>query len=328
MNKVFIVAEIGNNHEGSFQNAIKLINFAKNSGADAVKFQIFKTNEFIHPSHVERYNLMKKFELRQKDFLKLQKYANKKKIIFFATPFDNSSLDFLLKINVPFIKIASSDNDNFYMIDKIISKKKKCIVSLGFLSEVEIKHMVNRLIKKFGIKKVNSNLILMHCVSSYPANKKSLNLSVIKRLNELYKFPIGYSDHSIGIEACCTAAGIGAKVIEKHFTLDNNFSSFRDHKLSANPIDMKKMVEKIREIQIMLGSPKKKITKDEKSIIKFCRRSFYLKKSVKRGEIISLDKLIFLRPFKEKFVSLKNISYLLKKKFNKKFKSYDGLLKK
>ena len=320
MKKIFIVAEIGNNHEGKFSNAIKLIKEAKQAGADAVKFQIYKTEKFIHPSDNIRFNRMKKFELDQEVFLKLKNFSKKIGINFFATPFDDMSLNFIIKNKISPIKIASGDNNNTILINKIFSKNQKCIISTGFLSENEIDKLILKLYRKFGFKKINSNLRLLHCVSSYPANKKNLNLNVIRRFIGKYKFPIGYSDHSLGIDACCLAASLGATIIEKHFTLDKNFSDFRDHKLSADPYDMLKMVRSIRDIELMMGNYKKKIVKDEKKILKSSRRSFYLNKNIKKGEIIDLKFINFLRPEKKNLITFKNYNKVINKKSKKKYK--------
>ena len=155
---------------------------------------------------------------------------------------------------------------------------------------------MSKIKKKYSINYLNKKLKILHCVASYPPNDLELNLNVIKDFSKRYSFGIGYSDHSIGIEAAVIAVSIGAKIIEKHFTLDNDFSSFHDHKVSLNPKDMKLMVNKIRNAEIMLGKGNKKIQKNEKKIIHLARRSFYTQKKIKIGEIMNEKNLIALRP--------------------------------
>ena len=229
--KIFIIAEIGNNHEGSFKTAKKLIYKAKLSGADAVKFQIFKPELFVHKDQTKWLKVLKKFQLNYDQFISLKNYSKKLNIKFFASAFDLESLDFILK-NTDIIKVASSDNNNFIFLDKIFKKNKKCIISTGLLNFKQIDSFCKKIWKKYSKRVLENRLCLLHCVSSYPANDSDMNLNYIKRLKKLYKFSIGFSDHSVGIEAPIVAASLGANIIEKHFTLDNNFSNFRDHKIS------------------------------------------------------------------------------------------------
>ena len=318
----FIIAEIGNNHEGSFSLAKKLIKNAKISGADAVKFQVFKVEKYVSPLNKFRFRRLKRFQLTFKQFSDLKKYAKKIKIKFFGTPLDEDSLDFLIK-NSSMIKISSGDNNNYHFIDKVLKKNKTCIISLGFLNQNEIDNLIKRLIKKFGKKKIANNLKLLHCISSYPAKKEILNISVIKYLKKKYNLKIGYSDHSMGIQACCLAVGYGATIIEKHFTIDKNFSSFHDHSISADFNEMKTLVTSIREIEKMIGNNKKKIQKDETYIKNISRRSFYARQSISFGEKISLDKLISLRPFIENSYSFENLRKIIDKKAWRNFKKGD-----
>ena len=240
--KIFIVAEIGNNHEGNIRNAKKLIYNAKLSGADAVKFQIFKPDLFVHKDQIQRINILKKFQLTYSQFLSLKKYSDKLRIKFFASAFDLESLNFIMK-HTNIIKVASSDNNNFIFLEKILKNKKKCIISTGLLNFKQIEALVTTLKKRYSKRFLQNNLCLLHCISSYPAKDNNMNLNFISQMKKRYKLPVGFSDHSIGIEAPIVAASLGAKVIEKHYTLDNNFSNFRDHKISLNPFDFKKMVQ-------------------------------------------------------------------------------------
>ena len=292
-NNIFIVAEIGNNHEGNFKNAKKLIDKASEAKVDAVKFQSYLIDGYLSTSIDEkRLKILKKFQLSAIEFKKLSIYAKKKGLIFFSTPLDLKSCDYLNKIQ-PIFKIASGDNNYETLIKKIIKFKKPTIISTGMLNYLEVVNMY-KFIKKLKIK---SKLGILHCVSNYPAKVEELNLSSIRFLKK--KFPdcyIGYSDHSIGIEACEVAASMGAKIIEKHFTLSHNFSKFRDHKLSANPSEMKLLVKKIRNIEIMSGNYNKNITRSEKKNKRSIRRSIAANRKLKIGHTIKESDLIMLRP--------------------------------
>lgn len=324
--KVFVVAEIGNNHEGDFRLAKKLIYKAYECGVDAVKFQIFKTDLFIHNKDTKNYKKFKKFELSQKKFLLLKNYCKKLGLTFFGSAFDVESLDFLIK-NTHIIKIASSENVNFEMIHKVLRNKKKCIISTGFLDYNSIKKLVNNLNKSFNKKFLKKKLSIMHCVSSYPADNKDLNLNTIKQLKKDLDIEIGYSDHSLGIDACKIAVSLGATIIEKHFTLNKNFSSFRDHQLSANPKEMKEMINHIRDIKIILGNGKKIITNKEKINLNSCRRSYYLKKDVKKGEKIIKENLIPLRPYVKNSVKIENLKKMINKKHSENLKKNTVFIK-
>jgi|688.fasta_scaffold152135_2 sialic acid synthase SpsE len=323
-NKIFIIAEIGNNHEGNYKNAKKLIYNAYLSGVNAVKFQIFNTEKFISKNNSESYSKFKKFELSQKLFLKLKKYAESLNLIFFGSAFDRESLNFLIK-NTKIIKVASSENNNFEFICKILKNKKKCILSTGFLKFNQIKQLIKKLNKKFSKNFIKNNLTLLHCVSAYPTMGNDLNLSVIKKLKSTFKLKIGYSDHSLGIKACEIAFLQGAEVIEKHFTLDKNFSKFRDHHLSADLNEMKNLIKNLTDAQRMLGNEIKNITHEEKKNLTLCRRSFYLKKKVKKKKIIKLHDLILLRPLVPNSAHLDNIKKFIGKKYKKNYNKNEVL---
>ena len=307
-NKVLIVAEIGNNHEGSFSLAKKLIEKAAKAGVDAVKFQTFKTEKFVNDRDKLKYKRYKKFELSKKEFYKLSKFAKSKKLIFISTPLDIQSAIDLNKC-VDFFKISSGDNNYFQLIEKVLSFKKPVIISTGLLNHGGIKDLL-KLIKKrnFPMKKV----FLLHCVSDYPVVDKEANLISIKYLRDKFKMNIGYSDHTLGIEASIMAVSYGAKIIEKHFTIDKNYSMFRDHKLSSDPKEMLKLVESVRRSSIMAGAYTKKISKNEKKNFKSMRRSLYAKVQINKGERITLDKIKLVRPFNS--LSTKKIKDILNKK--------------
>ena len=260
MNKVFIVAEIGNNHEGSFANAKKLIYAAKKTGVDAVKFQTFKTENYVNRKEKKRFKKLKKFELTGNEFFKLYEIAKKNKLKFISTPFDIESANFLGSF-VDFFKISSGDNNFYQLIETVLSYKKPTIISTGLLNYKEIKNLV-KFVKeqKFPLKK----LTLLHCVSAYPASDFEANLKSIEFLKKKLPVKIGYSDHTLGTLASVIATSYGAKVIEKHFTLDKKFSNFRDHEISADKNEMKKLVVDVNRAYSMLGKFNKEISKSEK----------------------------------------------------------------
>jgi sialic acid synthase SpsE len=293
--KVFIIAEIGNNHEGNFNTAKKLIKAAASTGVDAVKFQTFITNDFVSLDHPS-YERLKKFEFTHQQFLKLKKFANKQKLNFISTPLDFLSANFLKK-NCKIIKIASGDNNFYDLINIVLDFKKQLIISTGMMNDANVEKLIKFILKKKGDKFLKNNLSLLHCISSYPAENKSLNLMSIKYLADIYKdINIGYSDHSVGYDACVTSVALGARIIEKHFTLNNNFSNFRDHKLSLNPADMEIMVKKIRKVEMQLGKYEKVIQKNEKKIIFLSRRSMMAKKLINKNEKVTFQNTSFLRP--------------------------------
>lgn len=293
LKKPFVIAEIGNNHEGSFQIARKLVQKASECGVDAVKFQTYDVTKFIHKKETKSYNRLKKFQLSYEEFYKLSLIAKNKNLKFISTPLDLVSAS-KIKDFVDYFKIASGDNNFNELISVVLKQNKKTIISTGLLNENEVYKLVEYVkSKKFNLKKFS----LLHCVSDYPANHKDLNLYFIKKLKKKYpKIKIGYSDHSIGLEAIITAFFFGAEVIEKHFTLDNNFSNFRDHSLSLNPKDMKYYIQFLKKSILSFGSSSKILSHGELKNFNKMRRSYYFLKSKKKGDKVEADDLIYLRP--------------------------------
>ena len=293
LKKTFIIAEIGNNHEGSFNVACKLIKEAKKAGVDAVKFQTFETKNYVNKNDIERFERLKKFELTKEEFYKLSLLAKNNNLKFISTPFDINSAIFLNKI-VDYFKISSGDNNYYQLIEQVLKFKKNTIISTGLLN---FKGTINlyKFIKK--LKFDNSKIAFLHCVSSYPAEDKEANLLSISLLKKNFPFTIGYSDHTLGIHAAIAATVIGAKIIEKHFTLDNNYSKFRDHQLSLNPVNMKHLVDSIRSIEYMMGKEQKIIQPSEKKNLFSMRRSLYLSKDINKNSKIKVKDVSIVRPF-------------------------------
>ena len=311
--KVFIIAEVGNNHEGNFSIAKKLVHLAAKAGADAIKFQTFRTENFIRKKDIKRFKQLKKFELSYEQFKSLKKLAHIEKIKFISTPLDLESADFLIK-NADLIKIASSDNNFFPLIEKVLKSKKSIIISTGMTNASQIKDLTNYIYKVIGKKSAEKRIALLHCVTSYPVEDRFANLRSVEYLIKNSKLTIGYSDHTLGNDACIAAVAMGAKVIEKHFTINKKFSKFRDHALSADYIDLKNIVSRIRKVERQLGRFNKEIQKPEKKLIKIVRRAAYADRDILPGEKISIKNVKFLRP------SLTSNFFYLKKIIGRKIK--------
>ncbi|WP_415300334.1 N-acetylneuraminate synthase family protein [Candidatus Pelagibacter sp. Uisw_134_02] len=315
--KVFIIAEVGNNHEGSLKVAKKLVILAAKAGADAVKFQTFKTEDFVQKDDIKRFKQLKKFELSQKKFIVLKDLAHKNKIKFISTPLDLPSANFLIK-NSDIIKIASGDNNFFPMIEKLLKSKKPLIISTGMMTLTDIKKL-SRFINRFLTKKeAIKRIAFLHCVTSYPVENQYANLKSIPFLIKNCEFLVGYSDHTIGKDACLAAVAMGAQIIEKHFTLDKSFSNFRDHSLSADFKELESIVSSIRNIEQLKGKFEKKLQLPEKKNIKIVRRSAFAKCNIKINDKIDFSNTIFVRPAKSKNFS--NLINLMGRKAKKKIK--------
>ncbi len=290
--KVFIVAEIGNNHEGSLDNALQLIRAAAESNVNAVKFQTIEPTNFIASFDNKRIKQLNKYKLSKEQIIHLSKEAKKLGLTFFSTPFDLDSADFLNKIQSIF-KISSGDNNFHQLINKVFDFKKNTIISTGIAEIKDLDYIYKNWLKRNSV----FNLVFLHCVSSYPVPYDQANLGSIKYLKNRYpKAVIGYSDHTEGIEASCAAVAFGAKVIEKHFTLDKKFSDFRDHQLSADQKEMSLLVKRIREIETMYGKEDKKLQDCEKENLISMRRSIAAARDLKLNTKINEEDLTWLRP--------------------------------
>ena len=332
MKKTLIIAEAGVNHNGDIKKAIQLVDVAKNCGADVIKFQTYISNEIAIPKAPKAkyqintlkkenmYQMLKKYELSFEDFKFLKKYCQKKKIEFLSSGFDIESIFFLKKLGMKRYKIPSGEINNFPLLELISKFKKKVLLSTGMSNYKEIKSAFKILKKNIEKKKIT----IMHCNSAYPTPFKDSNLLTIKKLRETFKTSVGYSDHTIGYEACISAVTLGASVIEKHLTLNNNFPG-PDHKSSLNPKNFKKMVKYIRNIEKGL-SEKKNISLIEKKNIKYSRKSIFAKKIIKKGENFSINNLVIKRPatglspiYWKKIIKLKALKkYLKNEKISKK----------
>ncbi len=293
--RVVIVAEIGNNHEGSYALAEEMIGRAAEAGVDAVKFQTFRTEHYVSRRDAARFERLKSFELSHDEFTKLAAVARREGVIFLSTPFDLESVRFLDAL-VPAFKIASGDNTFYPLLDTVARRGKPIILSSGLADTTRIRHVKAVIEAVWAEIGVEPGLALLHCVSSYPVPPEQANLAAIGRLRTDFDCSIGYSDHTLGIEACRVAASRGARIIEKHFTLNKNHSDFRDHQLSADPGEMAEVVQAIRQAEILLGSGEKRVQECERSVERAMRRSIAAARDLACGAILTWEDITWVRP--------------------------------
>lgn len=292
--RAMVIAEIGNNHEGDFDIAKLLIERAAESGVDAVKFQTIRAEKFVAREQERRFNQIKRFELSDSQFRELALLAKVRGLLFLSTPFDFDSVDMLDEF-VPAFKISSGDLNWYQFLEYIARKGKPLLLSTGMSEVGEITRALET-IKRASSVPLSEKVVLLHCVSIYPVDISEANLLSIHYLKERFGVPVGYSDHTLGILACETAVALGACVIEKHFTYRKEGQSFRDHVLSADPVEMKELVASIRLIEASLGADDKRIMDSEKQNRMEMRRSLAARKYLPKGEIITEEALTFLRP--------------------------------
>jgi len=294
--QVFIIAEIGNNHEGSYTLAEELIGRAVEAGADAVKFQTFIPEFYVSSNDIVRLERLRCFQLSFSEFERLAVQAKKTGLVFFSTPFDIASAKFLNGIQSVF-KIASGDNTFYPLIDTVAGFGKPMIVSTGLVDLSMVEHIHDRIRRIWSKDRVAPGFALLHCVASYPVPLEQANLGAIAALKA--RFPnavIGYSDHTLGIEAAICAVAGGARILEKHFTLDKQYSNFRDHQLSADPADFRRLVDAIRLTEEMFGTGEKVAQPCEKEMGIFVRRSIAISRDLPAGTNLMMDDLTWVRP--------------------------------
>lgn len=301
--KVLIIAEAGVNHNGDIQLAKELIDAAAESKADVVKFQTFvsenciskgaakaKYQEKITGSDESQLDMIKKLELSFDAFMKLKEYCEKRDIAFMSTPFDLDSVEFLNKIGLETFKVPSGEITNYPLLKKIGKLRKRVIMSTGMCVIDEIRDAIN-VLKGEG----TTDISLLHCNTQYPTPMSDVNLKAMLTLKKEFGVPVGYSDHTNGIEVPIAAAALGAEIIEKHFTIDRNLPG-PDHKASLEPDELKNMVACIRNIEKALGTGDKKVTTSERENIAVARKSIVALKPIKIGEVFTEDNLTVKRP--------------------------------
>jgi N,N'-diacetyllegionaminate synthase len=302
---VFIIAEAGVNHNGSLKLAKKLVDKAKEAGADAVKFQTFKAKNLVSKnakkakyqvenmgSDESQYEMIKKLELGFDEFKELKNYCDKKEIMFLSTPFDDESIEFLNNLGVEIFKIPSGEITNLPYLRKIGLLKKKVILSTGMSDLGEVEYALDILMKA-GTKK--ENITILHANTEYPTPMEDVNLKAMQTIACAFGVKVGYSDHTLGIEVPIAAVAMGASVIEKHFTLDKNMVG-PDHKASLEPYELETMVKAIRNIEKALGDGIKKPSKSESKNIEIARKSIVAKRDIKKGEKFTEENLTIKRP--------------------------------
>lgn len=297
----FIIAEAGVNHNGNTSLAKKLIDLAKDAGVNAVKFQAFKTEELIlknirkapyqkltTASSESQFRMLKKLELTPDQNFQLKEYCQRKKIIFLTTPFDESSLEDLDFLNLPAYKVSSTDITNLPFLKKIAQKNKPVLLSTGmsYLREVETALR--------EIHPCNKDIILLQCTTDYPLNLNEVNLNVIRTFKEKFDILVGFSDHTPGIGASAYAIPLGAKVIEKHFTLNKKMEG-PDHKASLDPNELKEFVQEIRKVERYLGTSAKVPTLSETKTRLSLQKHFVASKEIKKGEVFGPNNTIAKR---------------------------------
>lgn len=300
---VLIIAEAGVNHNGSMALAKKMVEEAKRAGADYIKFQTFVpeklVSQFAEKAEYQKRNtgdeqsqlqMLEKLALSQADFVELKKYCEVMGIGFISTPFDLESISFLDKLDMDFWKLPSGEITNLPYLEMIGKTKKKVVLSTGMCEMNEIQEAI-AVLEKNGTK----DMVVLHCNTEYPTPFSDVNLLAMKQMQEVLKKPIGYSDHTVGIEVPIAAVALGAVVIEKHFTLDKTMEG-PDHKASLEPNELKAMVSAIRNIEKSLGDGQKHRTESEKQNVGVARKSIVAKCDIKEGEVFSRDNLTVKRP--------------------------------
>lgn len=291
-----VIAEVGINHEGSYDKAIELVDRAKAAGAECIKFQCHITEKEMVPTDMrpgkiskERlWDIIKRCELGRDEEVKIKKYCDKKEIIYLSTPFSREAADRLDEMAVAAFKIGSGECNNLPLIEHIARKKKPIILSTGMNNMRSISKSV-KLIKKY-----RSPLMLMHCVSMYPTPYAKLRLQAIIQLREKFNLPVGLSDHSLGIYACLGAVALGAAALEKHFTIDRKWPG-PDNPISIEPDELRELICGSRAIfQSLRG--KKEIQPEEKPVIDFAYASVVTIKPVKKDEEFNMDNIWVKRP--------------------------------
>lgn len=300
--KCMIIAEAGVNHNGNLDLALKLCDAAKNTGADVVKFQTWITDRIITKTveqadyqkknmgvNESQYDMLKKLELPFEDFRIIKKHCDEIGILFASTADEEESLDFLIDLGIPFIKIGSGDIGNVSFLRYIGGKKLPVILSTGMSGLGDVELSIQSL-RNGGAQDIS----LLHCTTNYPCSYEEVNLRAMMTLRDAFHLPVGYSDHTIGTEVAVGAVALGAKVIEKHFTLDRSMEG-PDHLASTEPEDFRRLVNQVRNIEVALGNAIKKPSKSEASIRQVITKRIVASRPIGSGEVFSAENLCIKR---------------------------------
>ena len=303
MNKVYIIAEAGVNHNGDKHLAFKLCDAAKEAGVDAVKFQTWKTEKIVTKSAAlaeyqennisdkgaSQYEMLKQLELSYDEFKEIRDYCNQIGIQFLSTPDTEEDMDFLLGLGIPVLKIGSGEVTNIPFLRAIGKRRQKIILSTGMSTLADVEKAYNTLMVS-GAKEV----ALLHCTTNYPCPYNEVNLQAMQTLKAAFKCQVGYSDHTMGIEVPIAAVAMGAEIIEKHFTLDRNMEG-PDHKASLDPQELKQMVLSIRNIEKAMGDGIKRPNASEQKNAEVVLKRIIAKELIRKGDLLGEDNLALLR---------------------------------
>ncbi len=299
---VFIIAEAGVNHNGSFKLACELVDEAKKAGVDCIKFQTFKSENLVSKNAAKadyqkettgegsQIDMLKKLELSYDEFLELKEYCDEVGICFLSTPFDFDSIRFLESLDMPFWKIPSGEVTNYPYLVTLAKTQKPVILSTGMCEMSEIEEAI-KVLRDNGTEDIR----LLHCNTEYPTPFEDVNLKAMQTMRDAFGLQVGYSDHTKGIEVPIAAAALGAAVIEKHFTLDKNMEG-PDHKASLDPKELALMVQCIRNIEKAMGTGVKIPSPSEKKNIAVARKSIVAARDIKKGEVLTDDNITVKRP--------------------------------
>ncbi len=303
MSGVFVIAEAGVNHNGNIYLAKQLIDAASEAGADAVKFQTFQADKLVCKAAKKadyqmkttnreetQYEMIKKLELTHQMHGELMEYCEKKKIMFLSSPFDIESIKFLAKLGVQIFKVPSGEITDLPYLREIAKLRKKVFISTGMSNLNEVKEAVS-VLKNNG----TDDITLLQCNTQYPTLMSDVNLLAMVTMREETGLAVGYSDHTQGIEIPIAAVALGAKVIEKHFTLDKNMEG-PDHKASLEPYELKQMVAGIRKTELALGNGIKQLSESEKANVEVARKSIVASMQIKKGELFTEANITTKRP--------------------------------
>lgn len=302
---VFIIAEAGVNHNGSMALAQELVDAAKKAGADAVKFQTFKADQIVSKNakkakyqfettdkNETQYDMLKKLELGVDEHKNLKEYCNSKNILFISSAFDQDGLQFLSSLSVPIFKIPSGEITNLPYLEMIGGLRSKLIMSTGMADIGEIEDALDVLIYSGTLKE---DICILHCSTDYPADMNDVNLQAMRTIGRTFGINYGYSDHTLGVEVSIAAVALGARVIEKHFTLDKSMKG-PDHRASLEPDELSNMVKCIRNVEAALGNGIKKPSNVEQENKLIVRKSIVALKDIERGEKLTNDNISIKRP--------------------------------
>lgn len=308
--KCIIIAEAGVNHNGNLDTAIRLCDAAKKAGADIIKFQTWKTENIITKNVKQaeyqekntglcesQFDMLKRLELSYEKFGIIKEHCDNIGIRFASTADDMESLDFLISLGIPFIKVASGDIGNIPYLRYIGSKNRSIVLSTGMSSLTDVKRSVETL-KESGA----ADITLLHCTTNYPCPFEEVNLKAMLTLEHAFHMPFGYSDHTIGVEVAIAAVAMGAKIIEKHFTLDRNMEG-PDHVASTEPGEFSKMVWQIRDVECAMGDGIKQLTDSEKVIKEVVMKRIVASRKIKAGDIFSEENICVKRSNAGKYAS-------------------------